>query len=83
MKIELYSLFDRKVGFDDPWPARSDGDAMRIFVSALRADPQQHPNKVNQFPQDFELYHVGSLDQESGLLTPDLRILERKSEENE
>lgn len=67
MKIELYSVKDTKVGFSVPFSCVSDDVALRQFIATVRSS---QPNFCNTFPEDKMLYHVGSFDDQSGVITP-------------
>lgn len=66
MKIELFSVKDTLVGFSRPFAALSDAVALRQFIATVRS-PQ--PNFCNTFPEQKELYYVGSMDDATGKIT--------------
>ena len=62
MKHILVSLKDIKSGvFTPPIPFRSVGEARRAYMEAILKDPM-----LSKYPDDFELYHVGDWDNETG-----------------
>lgn len=62
MKHILVSLKDTKSGiFTPPIPFRSTGEARRAYSEAILKDPM-----LSKYPEDFELYHVGDWDNETG-----------------
>lgn len=62
MKHILVSLKDTKSGiFTPPIPFRSTGEAKRAYSEAILKDPM-----LAKYPADFELYHVGDWDNETG-----------------
>lgn len=66
MKLNLYSIYDRKMNiYLAPFPARNDVDAVRN-VQASVSDPQMKQTPVGQNPQDFDLTMIGIFDDESG-----------------
>ncbi|AZL82705.1 nonstructural protein [Apis mellifera associated microvirus 4] len=66
MRVQLFSVFDTKSRiYLAPFVARSQVDATRQIASSFR-DPQMKDTPVGQNPEDFELFLVGSFDDESG-----------------
>ncbi len=64
---QLYSLKDVKSDFfGTPVPFHNDEDAKR-GLSSIFNNPQ---SQAATYPQDFRLYKIGSLDDNSGTLTP-------------
>lgn len=74
MKIALYSLHDRCSGYDAPFSAHSDAEALRFLDLALK-DPA--PNRVNQCPEDFTLFRVGEMDTDTGVIFSSVQKLVR------
>lgn len=67
MKCELFSVFDSAAKkFLEPFFAPTVEYAIRQF--RLTANKANH--QFNQFPEDYTLFHVGSFDQDEGLLRP-------------
>lgn len=66
MKIQLFSIFDFKLGeFNTPMAFQSRGVAVRSFSDEVkRADEN---NQLYKHPEDFVLYIVGQFDSETGL----------------
>jgi len=63
MEHKMYSVRDSKAEvFGSPFYKRTHGEAEREFTT-LANDPQ---STVNKFPEDFDLYYVGSYDNDSG-----------------
>lgn len=63
--LKAYSIKDIKSQlFSPPHFTTSDGVAIRDF-STVCEDPQ---TKLNKFPEDFALYHMGHFDVETGEL---------------
>lgn len=66
MLLKALSVRDTKGGYyGAPFFAPSLGEGERTFIKLVR-DPQTN---INQFPEDFELFHVGDYDTESAKLT--------------
>ena len=62
MKHILVSLKDTKSGiFTPPIPFRSTDEARRAYKEAILKDPM-----LSKYPEDFDLYHVGDWDNETG-----------------
>lgn len=68
MKIRLYSIKDKMVGFQKPFTMLSDASAVREFKNMVKYS--QDPF-VRQNYQDLELYFIGVMDEETGLLSAD------------
>lgn len=65
MKKNLYAIRDLKVGFLAPMVDDNEASAMRNFEYAC------HNNDIINFaPSDFELYHIGTFDTDSGTIDP-------------
>lgn len=62
MKVRYYSVKDLKGGFGQPHPYANDEIAKRNYRAALS---DNKPNLVNQFPEDFDLYFIGTFDDET------------------
>lgn len=63
----LFSLRDEKMkSYGAPFAARQFGEAER-HIHALVNDPK---TQLSAFPADFVLYHVGVLNDETGVITP-------------
>lgn len=66
MKYSIYSIRDAHTGFLSPTFEQNDAVAMRNFSHAV-----VHGNTVmNSHSADYNLYHVGYFDTDSGLVTP-------------
>lgn len=66
MKVQLFSVYDRKASiYMSPFVARSTIDATRQIAASFR-EPQMRETPVGQHPEDFDLFHVGSFDDETG-----------------
>jgi len=64
--MKLFSLHDLKARtFARPFAEESTASAMRSF-SVLANDPKA--GLVNQFPDDYALFEIGTFDKETGIL---------------
>lgn len=64
MKLKLFCIFDSKVGaFNKPFAARTNGEAIRMFESAVKAES----GGMRGFENDFSLYEVASFDDISAM----------------
>lgn len=74
MTMNLYSVYDRAAGiYNAPFMAHSDRDAIRSFTLAMQNAPADTPQSTN--PGDFELFRVGSYDQNAGLLFSETPVI--------
>ena len=65
MKKRLYSIRDNKAGFFSPREDINNDTAVRNFAYAI------NNNELMMFrPSDYDLYFVGTFDEESAVLDP-------------
>lgn len=85
--MKLYSIKDTGAGFTQIFLCPNNYAAQRMFKDTVNA-PQ--PSLITQYPNDFSLYCLGELDQDTGAITPktdficnaiDLKIVNHKVEE--
>lgn len=73
MLQNLYSLKDSKVGvFNIPFYKRNAGEAERYVKSVVHEDPAKLPGyyiDVAKYPNQFDLYCLGSFDDETGKIS--------------
>lgn len=62
----IYSIKDTKIGFTAPFTMQNDAVAVRAFSASAQA---QQPNPVNTFPEDKELWKMGTFDDQTGVIT--------------
>ncbi len=63
----MASVWDDKLQvFGQPFPARTAGEALRIFSDSVQDDR----SVINRHPEDYRLFSVGSFDDKSGTLVP-------------
>lgn len=61
------AIMDSKVGaFSPPMYFRSKGEAVRSFLDAL----SDQSTTLSKHPRDYQMFLVGSFDDQTGLLTP-------------
>lgn len=61
----LYSVYDLKSQtYSQPFPAKNHADALRGFSVEVNNQKSQ----INQFPEDFCLYYLGTYDENFGKL---------------
>lgn len=77
MKIELFSIKDNLVGHSQPFCAVSEQVAIRQFIGSANSE---QPNIVNTYPENKELWKLGSVDDQTGVLESDVKYLCRASD---
>jgi len=71
MIIQCYSFYDVKTKFYlPPMYFHNVPDAMRGVERIKRSQPQ---HQVSQFPEDYQLMHLGAFDDGSGMLKPEAK----------
>lgn len=67
MQMHIFAIRDRALGaYMQPWVAQTPGLATRMFQDELG-------NKEGQMfrhPDDYDLYHIGEFNQDTGVLVP-------------
>lgn len=64
--IEIYTIYDTKAQYyTRPFFARGDETAKRIITNTLA----QKDNEFAMNPEDFQLYHLGSFNEDDGKIT--------------
>lgn len=59
----LYSIYDRKAQYYlPPFNSRSEAEAVRTFTEAVMTSE----TPISQYPADFDLVQIGSMDLDSG-----------------
>ena len=64
--LKIYSIKDTKAGFMNPIYLQNDEIAIR---SIKKAANDVQPNAVNDFPEDKELWCLGTFDEDTGLIS--------------
>lgn len=72
MILELYSVRDTKGAFSQPIVCPNEGMALRMFIGSVRSDK---PNIANVFPEDKEFWRIGYMDDNTGVITSDLKCI--------
>lgn len=68
MKKEMYSIFDKKAGlYAAPFVDINKGSAIRAIGEFIK----RGDHTAAKYPEDFQLVHLGSFDEESGEVTPE------------
>lgn len=69
-KINVYAIYDRKgKRFDTPYFAHSDLFARRRYELMSKEGP------LNEWPEDFELWSIGTFDVQKGNLTENIYLV--------
>lgn len=68
MKHEIVAIHDRAVdAYLRPWFVPALGQAVRAFGDEINRPAAD--NTMNQHPEDYDLYHLGSWDDQTGEFT--------------
>ena len=68
MNVNVYSIYDRKgKSYSPPFLANTDELAIRMVVGSISPT-----SNLALYPSDFQLYHLGSFSDVSGLFTSDV-----------
>lgn len=73
MKNKLYAIKDNKIGFlNAPFIAPNNAAAIRMFGdTVINVD-----TLLNKHPEDYELYALGEMDENTGELFSEVKYLE-------
>lgn len=71
--MNIYSIKDTKIGFTTVFTAPNNFVAIRLFADSC-ADEK---SMLATHAEDFELYTLGKLNDESGIIEPEVTYLER------
>lgn len=67
--MRIYTIYDNKAkDYSAPFFQRTDVNAVRTFAATV--NNSQEGNTIHDAPADFDLYHIGSFDQNTGTITP-------------
>lgn len=73
MKNKLYAIKDNKVGFmNAPFIAPNNAAAIRMFGDTAT----NSETMIYKHPEDYELYHMGEMDENTGELLSEVKFLE-------
>lgn len=65
-KMEIFTIKDTKAeAFHAPFYQRTQAEAVRSFAMTTNSPQTQ----INEYPEDFDLYHLGSFDDRTGKMT--------------
>lgn len=73
MITNVYAIKDVKLGYEAPFIRQNDSIAIREFHSAAKF--AQSPNRFQECPQDYELWKLGTFNQETGVITSDVQYV--------
>jgi len=67
MELLAFSIKDRALAaYMRPWFAVTTGQAIRMFTDELN----RHDSEMFKHQDDYDLYHLGSFDEETGKMKP-------------
>jgi len=67
VQLKAFSIRDAKAEtFNQPFFQKTHGEAERSFQQLVR-DPK---STVSQFPEDYDLYYLGTYDDQKGVFEP-------------
>lgn len=67
MKLEIYSVRDSKAEvYNQPFFNKTHGEAERNFAELTK----DQKSMVAKYPDDYDLFHIGSYDDSTGVLSP-------------
>jgi len=67
MQLQVYSIRDAKSEiYNPPFFSRTHGEAERNFMQLVKDEK----STVFQYPEDYDLYHLGAYDDGTGKLQP-------------
>lgn len=72
---KLYSIKDAKIGFNQVFQGTNKFEALRAFSEAVN----NKQSLYNKFVNDFALYELGELDEQSGAITSEIKFIEEGS----
>lgn len=75
MKINLYSIKDTKMGFQQVFCLPNNASAIRWFGDTVTN--KDHP--MNKHPEDYQLFSIGTFDDQTGEITSKVDFLENAS----
>ena len=72
MEINLYSVKDTKMGFEQILVLPNNAAAIRWFGDI--SQNKEHP--ISKHPEDYQLFKVGTMNEDTGELVSDVQFLE-------
>ncbi len=70
--MKIYAIKDNKVGFGQIFTAENKYTALRAFGEAVNEPKSMYA----KFTNDFALYEIGELDENSGVITSTVNFVE-------
>jgi hypothetical protein len=68
---QLYAIRDKKAGINSVYVFATHGIAIRWFDELVKNEQ----SSLNKYPDDFELLHIGKMNNQTGTITNTLTIL--------
>lgn len=66
MNLNIYAIRDNQVAaFSQPFYSQTNGSALRAFSDHVN----ENGTPANKHPQDFDLYQLGTYDDQTGAIT--------------
>jgi len=66
--MQIYSIYDEKaLAYNIPFILQTDGLATRAFADLINDDR----STIHNYPSDFTLYRIGTVDLSTGTITPE------------
>lgn len=73
--MKIYAIKDNKLGFDMVFTMSNNMAAIRAFGDWCGNEQSLY----NKHPEDYDMYCVGDMDENSGAITPEVTFLEKAS----
>lgn len=69
MILQLFSVYDSALGaYGRPFSSPSKGTGVRAFTDECNHVAPENP--LNRHPDDYKLFHLGSFNDKTGIMTP-------------
>lgn len=69
MQLLIFAVKDRATdSFAQPMFLQTRNQAIRLFIDEVNRPAQDNP--LNKHPDDYDIYEIGSYDQETAIITP-------------
>lgn len=72
MKLNIYSIKDKKGSYANPYVLNNDEQAIRDLKMAVN---DERSGMINKFSEDFELTKLGQFDTETGEITSKVEMI--------
>lgn len=72
MKMNIYSLKDKKGSFVNPYVMQNTEQAIRDVKTAVN---ENTASILSKYPEDFDLYKMGDFDTETGEITSKVEMI--------